>query len=222
MADSRLMEGEEVVFQTNKHWMAPVADSWKAVLFILGSVVLAWLQPEQTDGIIGFVGRLIELLKLGLLFVGIGWIIYNVIAWRSAEYAVTNLRILGSDGLARKRTTDTLLTSVSDVRSRVTAIGKAMGGYGNIQIFTSSGEAGSDTFTTVREVEPFKRAILEQKTKAPAPAAPSAAAPAAAAPAAPPPPDAMATLNNLAQMRDNGVITPEEFETKKQELLTRI
>lgn len=219
MADSRLMEGEEVVFQTNKHWMAPVADSWKAVLLILGAVVLAWLQPEQTDGIVGFVGRLIELMKLGLLFAGVGWIIYNVIAWRSAEYAVTNLRILGSDGLARKRTTDTLLSSVSDVRSRVTAVGKAMGGYGNIQIFTSSGEAGSDSFTTVRDVEVFKKRILEQKTKAPAPVA---AATAQAAPSAPPAPDAMATLNKLAQMRDAGVITPEEFEAKKQELLSRI
>jgi len=219
MADSRLMDGEEIVFQTNKHWMAPVADSWKAVLLILGAVVLAWLQPEQTDGIIGFVGRLIELMKLGLLFAGVGWIIYNVIAWRSAEYAVTNLRILGSDGLARKRTTDTLLSSVSDVRSRITAIGKAMGGYGNIQIFTSSGEAGSDSFTTVRDVEVFKKRILEQKTKAPAPA-PLAAAAAQMTPATQP--DPMATLENLGRLRDSGVITPEEFEAKKQELLSRI
>ena len=219
MADSRLMDGEEIVFQTNKHWMAPVADSWKAVLLILGAVVLAWLQPEQTDGIIGFVGRLIELMKLGLLFAGVGWIIYNVIAWRSAEYAVTNLRILGSDGLARKRTTDTLLSSVSDVRSRITAIGKAMGGYGNIQIFTSSGEAGSDSFTTVRDVEVFKKRILEQKTKAPAPA-PLAPAAAQMTPVAQP--DPMATLDSLGRLRDSGVITPEEFEAKKQELLSRI
>jgi uncharacterized membrane protein YdbT with pleckstrin-like domain len=56
-------------------------------------------------------------------------------------------------------------------------------------------------------------------------------APAPAAPAAPPPPapaasnpadDLGATLERLAGLRDKGLITPEEYEAKKRELLERM
>jgi hypothetical protein len=42
---------------------------------------------------------------------------------------------------------------------------------------------------------------------------------AAAAPAAPAEPDYMAELQQLAQLRDQGVLTPEEFEAKKKQIL---
>ena len=55
-------------------------------------------------------------------------------------------------------------------------------------------------------------------------------APALAAPAAPPPApapsnpadDLGATLERLAGLRDKGLITPEEYEAKKRELLERM
>lgn len=229
ISDPRLMSGEEVAFKTAKHWMAPLADSWKAIGLIILSVVLAWLQTEQTAGVMGFVNRLLGLGELALLLVGIGWIIYNVIAWRSAEYVVTNLRLLGQDGLLRKRQTDSLLSSVSDVRDRVTAVGKMLG-YGNVQIMSSSGEAGSDTFTTVRQPVEFHKAIIEQKVKAanvvagPAAPASATAAPAAAAPSGLTAKQAetMSAINSLAALRDSGAITADEYNTKKAELLARI
>lgn len=47
--------------------------------------------------------------------------------------------------------------------------------------------------------------------------APAVAAPAAAA--APAEPDYMAELEQLAHLRDQGVITPDEFEAKKKQVL---
>jgi len=44
-------------------------------------------------------------------------------------------------------------------------------------------------------------------------------APAAAAPAAPAQPGYVAELQQLAQLRDQGILTPEEFEAKKRQLL---
>jgi len=57
----------------------------------------------------------------------------------------------------------------------------------------------------------------------PVPAMATAGA-AAAAPAAPPPDPAeiTRTLNSLADLRDRGAISPEEYETKKAELLGRL
>ena len=162
----------------------------------------------------------------------IGWIVYNIVAWRTAEYGVTTMRVRGHEGLAKKRSTDSLLTSVTDVQSKSGVIGRSLG-FGNIRIMTASGNAGEDTFTSMKGVDAFKKAILEQKVAAsvqPAPApvqtprAPvTTAAPAPAPVAAPAPaPDAIATINELAKLRDSGAISPEEFEAKKAELLSRI
>jgi hypothetical protein len=67
--------------------------------------------------------------------------------------------------------------------------------------------AGSDRVSEVRN-EP--------------PAAPTADAPASHASAAPPASQLASTLESLAGLRDKGLITPEEYEAKKRELLERM
>ena len=228
--DEGLIAGEKVVYRTEKHWIAPLADSKWAILMLIGVVVLAWLQPATREGFFSFVWRLVDLIQLGLFLGAIGWIVYNVVAWRTAEYGVTTMRVRGHEGLVKKRSTDSLLTSISDVQSKSGVVGRSLG-FGNIRIMTASGDTGDDTFTSVKGMEEFKRALLEQKADAamkpppPVAAAPAAvvAAPvvAAAAPA-PPAPDPMTTISELAKLRDAGAISPAEFEAKKVELLARI
>jgi hypothetical protein len=48
---------------------------------------------------------------------------------------------------------------------------------------------------------------------------PAAPAPAAAAPAAPAEPDYTGQLQELAQLHDQGIVTDEEFEAKKKQIL---
>jgi hypothetical protein len=107
-------------------------------------------------------------------------------------------------------------------------------GYGDLVVIAQSGEAGADRMLTITEPEEFRNQILAQMgTGAPAAtgAPPAAAAPAAPpAPvssvptAAPPPsaPDDVATLERLAELRDSGAITAEEYEAKKAEILSRL
>ena len=235
-SDSRLMTGEEIVFRTSKHWLAPIADSWKAVLLIIASFVLAWLETEQIDGLIGFGNKVLGLLETVFMLGGIALIIYNLVAWRSAKYMVTNQRVLGQDGLAHKRETDSLLSSISDVRSKSSFIGR-MFGYGSVNILSASGEAGADTFTTVRKADEFKRRILEQKIASAAVARPeiAPAAPVQSGPNAdgqaptgaategfPQASEVLTTLAVLSSLRDAQTITDAEYEAKKAELLARI
>jgi uncharacterized membrane protein YdbT with pleckstrin-like domain len=235
-SDSRLMTGEEIVFSTTKHWLAPVADSWKAVLFIIGSLVLAWLQTTETEGVMGFVNRVLGLTETVLMLGGILLIVYNFVNWRSAKYMVTNQRVLGQEGLARKRETDSLLSSISDVGTKSSLVGRIFG-YGSIKILSASGETGSDTFTTVRKVDDFKKRILEQKVAAAAPTLP-ALSPELARLAemqslptnghgadqtqVPNGAEVLTTLAVLASLRDAQTITTEEYEAKKTEMLARI
>jgi hypothetical protein len=75
--------------------------------------------------------------------------------------------------------------------------------------------AGSDRVTVMDEPGP---APASAESAAPADAPPASPAPAPAAPAE----DATATLERLASLRDRGLITPEEYDAKKRELLERI
>jgi uncharacterized membrane protein YdbT with pleckstrin-like domain len=229
--DEGLLSNERVILRTNKHWFAPVADSGWAILMLLAVVVLAWLQPATREGLFSFVWRLVDLIQLGLFLGAIGWIVYNIVAWRTAEFGVTTLRVRGHEGLLKKLSTDSLLTSITDVQSKSSVLGRTLG-FGNIRIMTASGDAGQDNFTSMKGVDAFKKTILEQKADAsaarapvaaPAPPAPTPApAPEPAAAAAAPAPDPMATIAELAKLRDAGAITPAEFDEKKAELLARI
>jgi len=227
LADS-LVGDEKVVLEAKKHWMSPVRDSGLAGLLILGAFLLGLISPNGGDGLFGAIGRLLDLIRTGLFLVGVGMIVYNIVVWRTAEFAVTNRRVLREEGLVSRRASSTAIESISDVKSRSGLLGRVLG-YGDIEIVTGSGEAGADSFTTITKNVAFQREIMNQKERARsrpggsgsgAPVA-QAAAPMAAAPA-PAEADPADTLARLADLRDKGIITPADYEAKKQEVLARI
>ena len=222
--DQNLIANETVEFSSKKHWMAPLRDSWLATLFIVGAFLVNWISPDAQTGIAGSVGNLMDLVRTGLFVVAIVMIAYNIIVWRTAEFAVTNLRVIREEGFISKRSSATLITGVSDVQSRVGLLGKSLH-YGDLAIFTQSGDAGADRFKTITTPEAFRNAIMTRKMAEPgresAPVAAPVSAPVAAVPAATPA-DPAAALSSLADLRDRGAITPEEYEAKKSELLARM
>jgi len=229
--DGNLLTGEQIIFETKKHWFAPIRASLIAILILLGAVALRWLAPSG-DGIIGGIGGLMDLLSTGLLLVAVAWILYNVAEFLSAHFGVTNMRVLRYEGLIRRRSSETLLAMLTDVRLDEPALGRALG-FGNLKILTSSGAAGEDEFMTVAKAKELRTAIQEQKAKmmtggpAPAPvAAPTAslaATPAAAAaPPAAPAGDTASSLAALDSLRSQGLITEEEYQEKRSEILGRL
>ena len=227
--DQNLLTDEQVIFETTKHWFAPIRASLIALLILLGAIALRWLSPNG-EGIIGGLGGLMDLLSTGLLIVAIAWILYNIAEFLSAHFGVTNMRVLRYEGLLRRRSSETLLAMLTDVRLDEPAIGRALG-FGNLKILTSSGAAGEDEFMTVAKAKELRTAIQEQKAKmmtggptpvaaaapTPAPAAP-APAPAAAAPSA----DTASSLAALDNLHSQGLITEEEYQAKRSEILGRL
>ena len=227
--NQNLLTGEQVVFETTKHWFAPIRASLIAFLILLGALVLRWLSPTG-DGIIGGIGGLMDLISTGLLIVALAWILYNIAEFLSAHFGVTNMRVLRYEGLIRRRSSETLLPTLTDVRLDEPAIGRALG-FGNLRILTSSGAAGEDNFMTVRNAKQLRTAIQEQKAQslpggvAPAAAAataPATAAPAAQAAAAVAPADTASSLAALVNLHTQGLITEEEYQAKRSEILGRI
>ena len=225
-----LIKDESIVITAEKHWIAPVRASLVAGLMVLGALFLRAIAPSDQGGFFGWVGGVLDLIAIGLLIAGIAWIAYNIVAWRTAEFAVTNLRVLREEGLIRHRSSTTMLSSLSDVRSEVGAIGRQLG-YGDLVILTTSGSAGEDRFVAITKPVEFRNAVMEQKVTASKTEAAAAgvAAAAAVAPAGPSPAtaaaagsDDAATLLRLQDLRNKGAITPEEYETKKSEILARM
>jgi hypothetical protein len=220
--NQNLLTGEQVVFETTKHWFAPIRASLIAFLILLGALVLRWLSPTG-DGIIGGIGGLMDLVSTGLLIVALAWILYNIAEFLSAHFGVTNMRVLRYEGIIRRRSSETLLPTLTDVRLDEPAIGRALG-YGNLRILTSSGAAGEDNFMTVRNAKQLRTVIQEQKAQslpggvAPAASAPTPA-PAAVATASSDPAAALKALNDL---HTQGLITDAEYEAKRVEIVGRI
>lgn len=236
-----LIPSESIVLEVKKHWIAPLRDSLPAVGLILIAFLLVAFKPNF-DGVLSFVTTLLVWIQWGLFVAGIVWIVYNIVVWRTAEFAVTTLRVLRYEGFLQRRTSETLLSAVSDVKLDVGMVGKSLG-YGDIKIMTMSGDAGADLFKTITQATEFRNAMMGQKmaeqTAARAPQAAAAAAalasapaPAAAPPAEAPSPAAAApslsaaetadAITRLAELRDQGLLTPEEFEAKKTEILGRL
>jgi hypothetical protein len=147
-------------------------------------------------------------------------------------FAVTNHRVIREEGLISRRSSATMLKSVTDVQTRVPLIGSKLG-YGDLVIYGQSGDAGADRFKTITHPKEFRDQMMATKLGAAAatpaataaPAEPASSAAPAAAPAAPVAPtseEQLQTLARLAELRDSGAITPEEFEAKKTELLSRL
>jgi hypothetical protein len=122
-----------------------------------------------------------------------------------------------------------MLSSITDVQSRIPFIGNTLG-YGDVLIIGSSGEAGSERLRSISSPKEFRDHVMVA-IDALAAARSGQASPAAASPAAASAPPAGAgtpeaeqlqTLTRLAELRDSGALTPEEFEAKKAEILARI
>jgi hypothetical protein len=105
-------------------------------------------------------------------------------------------------------------------------------GYGEIDLLTAA-EAGTSKIRFLPDADGFKKALLDAKQEhelevGGGRAMQEAVAAAAPAPQERPASDSMSAeeldtaLSRLADMRDRGLITQEEFDQKKRELLDRL
>jgi hypothetical protein len=211
--------------------------AWAIFIAALVLVVLT-LQLEQN-----VLRTIFSWLGLILLLVGLGWLGQIYLNWYSQDYVITNRRVMKVEGVLKKRSADSSLEKINDAVLEQSVFGRMLG-YGDLDILTAN-EQSVDRDRMLAEAQTFKRTMLDQKHNleqeafqipAPplrAPVSMPAAAPEPAptpAPMAPPAPaersmssDEITTaLGNLADLRDRGAITPEEFEAKKAELLGRL
>lgn len=240
--ESLLATNERIVYRTKQHWMAPIFGTAVGAAVLGGGILLFVL--HLTMGTVDVIGTLRTLAfwgSLGLVLVGLVMVGYSYILWWVEDYAVTNQKVVKVAGLLTKRTSGAALEKINDVVLEQGPLGRILG-YGTLKVATAS-DSTDLTYEMMRAPAEFRRAMLDQKMEFEQAdarhiaAAVRAGGPAAvAAPPVPPvvvpapvaPPSASAApsadekLRSLARLRDDGIITAEDYEAKKAELLEQI
>jgi hypothetical protein len=230
--------GEQPIRREHQHWFVLAADARFAIFAWIAAVALLVLSGSilanapDVQRVVGWV--VVVLVVGGLIYFG-----WQVLRWTNEEFVVTSRRVLQSEGVVNKRVVDSSLEKINDAVLTQSIFGR-MFGFGDLDILTAS-ESGISRLRMLRQPDDFKRAMLDAKhdlelelsgaRPLPSPALRTVAPNPTATPAAtstPPPASPMSaddvtrTLASLADLRDRGAISADEYEAKKAELLRRL
>jgi len=177
--------------------------------------------------------RLIGWLAIVVAVVPIVEMTRIILDWVNERYIITNRRVVEVKGIVNKQVSDSALEKVNDVKLRQSVVGRVLG-YGTVEIITGS-DIGVNMFHRIADPLRFKRAMLNAKEGLHEPSLP--AKPAEALPSRPaveaveyatPESQAQAAATipdlivELAELHQQGIISDQEFEAKKKELLDRL
>jgi hypothetical protein len=239
--DNLLANGEQPLRRERQHWFVLVADAryaiyaWIAavILLVVDNAVIAGSPLSVLQTVIGWI--VVVLVVGGLLYLG-----WQVLRWQNEEFVVTSRRVLQTEGVVNKRVIDSSLEKINDAILTESIFGRIFG-FGDLEILTAS-ESGISRLRMLRQADDFKRTMLDAKHELelelsgarpmPGPAIRTASPTGAPASVAPPPgtlaPASMTadevtrTLASLADLRDRGAISADEYEAKKADLLRRL
>ncbi|HET9082934.1 MAG TPA: PH domain-containing protein [Candidatus Limnocylindrales bacterium] len=239
-AEGLMSTGERIVHREKQHWFVFIWGARYTLLAIVIAGIGAVVQTNLSSPWREILGWAAAILFIGGLLL-LGW---TILRYMNQEYVLTNRRVVEVEGVLNKRVTDSSLEKVNDIVLTQSIFGRIFG-FGDLEILTAS-ETGISRFRMLVQPVKFKREMLDAKheyerdiagsgyvTSPPFRAESYGGGPLTddtvstplppAAPAQPLSRDEVTqTLNSLADLRDRGAISPEEFERKKADLLARL
>lgn len=203
--NSLLGDREEIILVTRKHWFVLVqATLFECTLLVVIVSLIPLIRSVELPRILITLTYFFPLIPvIGLLRDGLYWYHH--------KYIVTNRRVIQIAGVFNKHVIDSSLEKVNDVRMEQSFLGRLFG-FGNIEILTAS-ELGVNRFMRIGDPIHFKTAMLNAKRQLEQDAA---------APRERPDADIPSLLTQLDALRKQGVLTEEEFQKKKTELLAKL
>jgi hypothetical protein len=247
-ADGLLATGERITHREKQHPFIFVWGARWTILAIIIAIILFWFGGNlDPSGISGSLRTLLGWITAVLFFGGIAVFIWTALRYVNQEYVLTNRRVIQVEGVLNRSSTDSSLEKINDAVLTQSVFGR-MFGFGDLTVLTAS-ESAIDKMKMIRNPVAFKKAMLDAKHDAeveieragwaPSPPIREPGA-AAASPSGPPtepvsaipgpasanqpadPDEVTRTLASLADLRDRGAISPEEYDAKKAELLGRL
>jgi uncharacterized membrane protein YdbT with pleckstrin-like domain len=221
-----LSEDEELVYDLRPHWLTLVVPVLITIAVVIG-VGAAWVVMPAGD--LQQPGRLaVGVLGLAVL---LATVVGRVLRWATTHFVLTTERLIFRSGVVAKFGREIPLERINDVTFSQSLF-ERMIGAGDL-LLESAGEHGQSRFSNIRDPEAVQLEIYRQMeandrrragyaTTQPHP-------PAADRTPTPPtpsrthrPPAPLDDLERLADLRDRGAVTEEEFQRMKRELLDRM
>jgi Bacterial PH domain/Short C-terminal domain len=220
-----LIENEQLVLELRPHWIALAMPAIVTILVIVGWFLAVSYGPDSGTGRdVTFWGA-----TAIAIFVLIWFPVRRFVAWVTTYFVVTSDRVIHREGWIAKRSMEIPLEAINDVRFHQRVL-ERMIGAGDL-IISSASEFGREVFGDIRNPEHVQKTIYEQgelnkdrmyrgvgRDSAPAVRAPATSG--ATTPAMPPA-SASTTgeLERLAELRNRGVLTEDEFQSQKKRIL---
>lgn len=202
--ESLLSDNEQIILISRQHWFILIRSIFLELLTILVIIIVITLALIFAPGAT-------PLLALGylLLIIPLAFIAHDIMVWTNHQYIVTNRRVMQVAGVFNKSVTDSSLEKVNDVKMEQSAMGRVFE-YGDIQILTAS-ELGVNLFKRIGEPVIFKTVMLNAKEKLDFGVSDVLR-----------PADIPTLIDQLDQLRQQGILTDAEFQEKKEALLTKL
>ena len=208
--DSLMSEGERRVLTTRHHWFLLIGAGWGYLVLLVIGVALGLFGGVRSAALQTQFGLTSDQFTIGLLVLELVFVVYPIVALVTIfvqrqydQVIVTNYRVLHVQGILSKRVMDSSLEKVNDILLTQSFFGR-MFDYGSVEILTAS-EVGVNVLKRIHKPVALKRALLEAKQELEGGATYRSSIP-----------DMIA---KLAELRDRGALSEEEFQAEKTQLL---
>jgi len=210
--NSLLGAKEKILMECRQHWFVFVRNILVEGVTILAIVVLVslllayWGAPTNNNWVIlGYLLILFPLISL----------VFDFFQWWNRKYIITDFRVIQISGIINKDVIDSALEKINDVKLTQSVFGRIFN-FGTVEILTAS-EIGINKIRTLGSPILFKTTMLNAKEAMESDddgrrhvAAPKMAN------------DIPSLISQLDYLRQQNILTPEEFQAKKAELLRRM
>lgn len=212
-----LAEHEKLILDLKPHWVALVPP----VLWTIAAVAGLFLGYRGVEAVFDDNTRNAKMVVGGV--VTIAWYFLAVLPamrWRWTMFVLTSDRLITRSGIIAKHSREIPLERINDVTFTQTVLERALGA-GDLLV-ESAGERGQTKITDVRKPEQVQLMIYKQTEDNSTRIVRGQMGEVSGH--TPPPPEASVTeqLEDLGRLRKDGVLTEEEFQAKKAELLKRL
>ena len=203
----QLQAGETIVFRAHPSRIGLVPPIALAIVV----AVVGGLVYQQTNN--GVAAAVVGVVVLAALL----YVLAQLVRLRSNEYILTTHRLIEQYGILSKRSVDSYLSKINNVEHSQSLWGRLLG-FGDVMVDTASKD-GITVFPRIAHPIEFKRAILaacEAYRGAGPVAAVAGAAPGSA------PLSGAERLRQLKKLLDDGLISQEEYEAKRRQLVDEL
>jgi uncharacterized membrane protein YdbT with pleckstrin-like domain len=152
--DENLIQGEKVAYRAPLHWKVAMGPMLLSILLLVGAFVLFDYAWPGTDN-----SRAFWIAGAVLLVLATIPILKARVAMSSAEFVVTNKRVILKTGFVHNKTAEMFLNKIESVGVDQTIMGRVFG-YGSIVLRGTGGSL--EPFSNVARPLEFRRQIQEQ------------------------------------------------------------